>query len=467
MATKKKTEMAEVVKHGEQLIIPEKISYDVAIQLIQRKKQEEEEVVQLYEVVDGFVWDGALALSKAMAKMFGYANAEAIETMFGKTPPKMISVQTGPNPEDVVMVPWGRFTLPSVEGTITTGTTMKDGLIALQFQAEIKRKYSDIIHELANEARRLVSSESIYRGKAFSIRWRDDDGEKMPLPEPKFLDLSKVDESQLVFSEEVGRAIGTSIFTPIEHSAKCRELKIPLKRGALLSGKYGTGKTLTCYVTASKATRNNWTFLHCQRADELADMVKFAQRYQPCAIFVEDIDRAIHGERTTEMDDVLNIVDGIESKNTEIMVIMTTNHLENINPAMLRPGRLDAIINVLPPDAKAVERLVRLYGGALVPENADLTDVGLKLAGQIPAVIRECVERSKLAAIKLSGGGPLTLTGEALLDAASGMKNQLDLLAKGSEAVSLESKVSTVLGEAVTRGIQARFPSNATKEVAA
>lgn len=458
MATKKKTELAEVVRHGEQLIIPEAVSYPTAIELIQRKMREEDEVVQLSETVDGFVWDGALALTKAMKKIFGYANAEVTPGFFGPTPPKMIAVQTGPLDTDVEMVPWGTFSLPSVEGTIVTGTTVKDGIIMLSVVATVKRKYKEIIHELVNEARKIVAAESIYRGKAFSMRFKNDDGDAQ-MPSPKFLDLSKVREDSIVFSKDVESAIGTSLFTPIEQSAKCRELNIPLKRGVLLSGKYGTGKTLVTYVTAAKATRHGWTFLHCQRSEDLAQMVRFAKRYQPCAIFCEDIDRSTSGGRSVEMDDILNIVDGIESKNTEIMVILTTNHLENINPAMLRPGRLDAIINVLPPDAKAVEKLVRLYGGKLVPENADLTEVGTKLAGQIPAVIRECVERSKLAAIKLSNGGPLTLTGEALLDAALGMKNQLDLLAKGQEAVSPHRKIATIIGDSLVKGLDAEFPA--------
>lgn len=468
----KKVELAQVVKHGQQIIIPEAVSYDTAIELIQRKKREEEETVAIKETIDGFIWDGALALSRAMKDLFGYANAEVQQTFFGPRPPQMIAVQTGAGEGDVEMVPWGTFTLPGIEGTIQTGSAEKDGLMVCQFTATVKRKYSDLIKKLAKAARERVKSDSIYRGKAVSIRWyydsrgadmygnQHDEGDRIMLPEPKFLDLSRVNENAIVFSEEVKSAIETSLFTPIEHSERCRELGIPLKRGVLLSGKYGTGKTLVTYVTASKATRHGWTFLHCQRADELADMVKFAQRYQPCAIFCEDIDRSVHGERTAEMDDILNIVDGIESKNTEVLVILTTNHLENINPAMLRPGRLDAVINVLPPDAKAVEKLVRLYGGALVPENADLTSVGEKLAGNIPAVIRECVERSKLAAIKLTKPGEqMLLTGEALLDAATGMKNQLDLLNRSGETVAPHEKLAKVLGGAVVKHLDMEFPA--------
>lgn len=451
--------VAEVVRHGKQFIMPEGISLDTAIELLQRKKREEEEVVTVVEEIDAFVWDGALALTKAMAELFGYSHQEPTPGFFGPTPPAMVAVECGYN--KTVMVPWGNFSLPGIAGRITTGTTRKNGIVVCQVVAEVKRKHKETIHAIVDLARKLAKDESIYKGQAVGIRWKDENGDLIKMPQPKFLDLSKVKADEVVFAEDVGKAITTSLFTPLEHSDQCRKLGIPLKRGILLSGKYGTGKTLVTYVTAAKATQNKWTFLHCQRADELAEMVKFAHKYQPAVIFCEDIDRSMSGGRTTEIDDILNIVDGIESKNTEVMVILTTNHLENINPAMLRPGRLDAIINVLPPDAGAVERLIRLYGRGLVPANADLSEVGKKMAGNIPAVIRECVERSKLAAIKLCPEGQLVITTEALLDAAASMTNQMDLLNKAAEPVSQHQKMVKVMGESLVRSLDAEFPDKA------
>lgn len=449
--------VAEVVRHGKQFIMPEGISIDTAIELLQRKKREEEEAVQVVEVVDAFVWDGARALSKAMTEMFGYAHQEAKQGFFGATPPAMVAVEVAYGVTE--MVPWGEFSLPGIDGRIKTGYTVKNGMVVLQVSGTIRRKHKEVIHQLIELARDIVKTDSIYKGKAFNIRWKDEDGERIEMPEPKFLDLSKVKPEEVVFSKDVAAGVSTNLFTPIEKSDTCRKLGIPLKRGILLSGKYGVGKTLVTYVTADKCAKNGWTFLHCQRADELEQMVRFAQRYQPAVIFCEDIDRSMSGGRTTEIDDILNIVDGIESKNTEVMVILTTNHLENINPAMLRPGRLDAIINVLPPDAAAVERLIRLYGRGLVPENVDLTEVGKKLAGHIPAIIRECVERSKLAAIKLSNGGPLVITAEALLDAATTMAQQMDLLTKAANPISQHKKMVEVMGAKVLEALDTRYPN--------
>src|SRR5262249_9702485 len=112
-------------------------------------------------------------------------------------------------------------------------------------------------------------------------------------------------------------------------------------------------KTLTAYVTAKKSSSNNWTFIYLDRVAGLHEAFRFAKQYAPSVIFAEDIDRAVNGDdRTTDIDDVLNTIDGIESKGGEIITILTTNHVDQINRAMLRPGRLDAVISIQAPDAE-------------------------------------------------------------------------------------------------------------------
>lgn len=446
-----KTHVAEVVRHGEKLLIPPGMGIPEAIDILERQAKYEEEQIEIKEDINCFIWDGALAMSKAMKQKFGWASAEIIPGSFF-TPsqkPQMISVEISYN--ETVLVPWGRFTLPNIEGYVETGWNNKDGRVIFQFHAVVKRKHESAIRELIAIARDIASKESIYKGKAIRIRFNNDDGEALSWPIPKFLDISRVKENELIFSDEVQSAVSTSIFTVVEHTEKCRKHKIPLKRGVLLSGPYGTGKTLVAYVTAKKCVDNAWTYLYCERADELGEMVRFAKHYEPAVIFCEDIDREVAGERSVQMDEILNIVDGIESKNSELMIILTTNHIENINKAMLRPGRLDAVINVLPPDAKAVEKLIRLYGGFAIAPEEDLKEASEILKGQIPAVVRECVERSKLSAIRhcKDESTEMKITGGALLEASRTMKMQLDLLAKEKPNLTLNEKLGLTFRELI------------------
>lgn len=203
---------------------------------------------------------------------------------------------------------------------------------------------------------------------------------------------------------------------------------------------------------------NGITYLYVPRADELSHAIGFAKQNQSpaCVIFCEDIDRSLSGERTTEMDDILNVIDGIDTKSTNVIVVLTTNDLNAINPAMLRPGRLDAVIEVLPPDAKAVEKLLRLYGGAAIEPDTDLTKAGQSLAGEIPAVISEVVKRAKLAQLSLQDPGvPVTKLSEAALVAsADSMAKQLKLLkersaAKPRTASDVEDALAAVFAKAM------------------
>lgn len=444
--TKTLVEIAEIKRSGKSIIIPDEMTTETAITVLKRKLQEEEEYNDSLDFIEGFFLEIAAAFSTAMEREFGFSIAAPTPGLFGPTPPMRISIETAPGERRTVAI--GSFQLPTISGTVSVEPGMRRSRPGATIKANLKRKDEGKFKKLCDATREILERESVYRGKAIKFRIMNDKGERLRFPEPQFLDLAGVKGAELIFSKAVENAITTSVFTPIEKTALCRKAKIPLKRGVLLSGRYGTGKTLTTNVTAQKCVDNGWTFLYCERANELAEMVQIARHYQPCVIFCEDIDRVVSGDRSVSMDDILNTVDGIESKKCEIMVILTTNHVENINPAMLRPGRLDAIIEVTPPDAEAVEKLLRLYGRGLIPESTKLATVSRKLAGNIPAVIRECIERAKLSAIKLSDGNQVMLSQEAIEDAAEGMSNQLELLNRKAGKVSDAQRVGKIVGDA-------------------
>lgn len=160
------------------------------------------------------------------------------------------------------------------------------------------------------------------------------------------------------------------------------------------------------------------------------------------------------GDRDEKMDAILNTIDGVDTKGMELVVVLTTNHVDTIEPAMMRPGRLDAVISVTAPDAAAVTKLIRLYARGQLDPNTDLTRVGEKLEGQIPAVIREVVERSKLAAIhRMNADEDLTLQSADLEIAANQMLNHVRLMTpKPIDARSDREKAADTLGQYISGG---------------
>lgn len=427
-----KVQDVEIVRAGEQIIIPEGMSLQDAEKWIQKKAKEEEHPFNIYEVVDAFPLEGAYAFQQVLKEKYGFVPSAESRNWFDNTTPTFIGLDVAPG--KTVQLVWGPLTIPKVAGRIQPGIAWKDNRLQFVIRGDSRKKHQAEIAELARLTREYVKTKSIYRGQAIRVKFAESEEDFNPLDCPKFMDVSGVRADELIFPETLQRIVQTSLFTLIERTAECKELGIPLKRGILLEGTYGCGKTMTANVTAKKCVDNGWTFLYLDSVAQLPIAIEFARQYQPTVIFAEDIDRVMAGQnRDAMMDTVLNTIDGIGSKNSEIVVVLTTNDVAKINKAMLRPGRLDAVISVTPPDASAVVRLIGLYSRGLLDKDDNYDRVGALLAGNIPAVVREVVERSKLAAVsRRAPNEPFLLKAEDLETAAEGMLGHLSLM-KGTE----------------------------------
>ncbi len=455
---------AKVIKSGSTLIVPEHLTYAQAREILERQEKAEEELVQVNETVPVFPWEGALALRKAMEKRFGFSLTQPIETFFGPIYPSEITIQTGVGTSTKVV--WGRMSWPlakpktgwdgskKIEEYLQTMTDTKHGMMVFKVGGQIKRKWLKEFEILMQMTQQIARDESIYRGQAVRIAFTDDNEELIELPEPEFMDLSSAKLEDMVYTKELTELINTYIMTPLRHREVCAKAGIPFKRGVLAAGPYGTGKTLLAQAVGRVGNEHGITFLYIKNAKELPEAIRFAKQYAPAVVFAEDLDRATQGtgdveDRTDEVDEILNTLDGIDSKGAEIMVVLTTNHLADVNPAMLRPGRLDVVIEITPPDAEAVERLVRIYGRGLIAENAELSEVGRLLEGFTPAVIREAVERSKLAAIARTGQDSVVVTEDLVVSAHSMLQQQKLLAPKAASTVHPADQFIEAVAEAV------------------
>lgn len=452
----------DIERHGTKITLPsdpDQMPIRDAIVALKRKLKDDESELHAHEIIDAYPYDGAVALVRALKIKYGWANSVPTPGFFGPKPPQMLTIETGPRPEDKVQCPWGGFQLPNVEHPIHTAFDWQgDGQgPRLVIYGTVRKREHYIIKEIADLTRQLVKEHSIYRGRAIRLRCHDHDGTIDFDKAPKFLDTSGALPEELILPRNVEAQVRTNIWTLIERTQDCRDAKIPIKRGVLLSGPYGTGKTLTSRLTARVATENDWTFITIDRAAGLAQALEFAKRYQPCVIFAEDIDRATE-ERNEHANDLLNILDGVLSKDAEVLVVLTTNHVEKINRAMLRPGRLDAVINVTPPDAEAVGRLIHVYSRGRLVDGTSLDRIGKALEGQIPATIREVVERSKLGAFAAKRED---ISEDDLLLAAEAMGPHLNLLNHIEEKdVSSERKYGDALTAVVDERIADAIKNN-------
>src|SRR5215831_16170160 len=108
-----KVVVAKVERHGDKLIIPEKMKLQDAAQVIKRAMEAEEMVVQLNEEFNCFVFEGAYALKLALEELYGWVDIQPTPSFFGDNPPELVGVTINEQ-GDVVQVPWGRFLCPVI-----------------------------------------------------------------------------------------------------------------------------------------------------------------------------------------------------------------------------------------------------------------------------------------------------------------------------------------------------------------
>lgn len=423
---------------------PTPMSTRQAIDALERKAQDEETELNVFEIINAYPEDALVALNAAMRQKYGWASPTPEMSFFGPRPPTLLTIKTGTGEEDSVQVPFGKFTLPGVENPINVVRHNTSNGMVLVITGYVRKIEAGVVKELARLTRDILRTSSIYKGKAIRLS-SGDDGELLRGEAPEYIDVGYINRDELILNADELEQVKSALWTPIEHTEACIRIGIPLNRGVLLEGTYGTGKTMTANVTSKVCVENGWTYILLDDVRSLKEALLFAQRYQPAVIFAEDIDR-IADKRDQRGNDLLNTIDGILSKNAQVITVLTTNHVERLDRAMLRPGRLDAVISIKPPNAEAVQRLVRLYGRTTISPSADLAEVGNVLQGNIPATVREVVERSKLTAI---ANGRTAVAADDLLIAARGMEHHLMLLRDNPPAMSPEHQFGAMFAQLI------------------
>lgn len=447
-----------LVREGEKIVLPAQphpMATRDGVKVLQRIIAAEERIYDISEVIPVHFFDGLVAFGKALKQKYGYADTTdgTVNTFFGKmkVPPRLLNIRTGPHPRDVMQVPFGTFDIPGVEGSFETKYDTVKGMPVVRLVGQVKSNERDVILEIIELATKIAKTDSIYRGR--SIILESDTDENIELDEP--LDFFDPDTGFEVpiFNDDTQALIDTALLAPLRFTDRCRALKVPLKRGVLLAGPYGTGKTLAAKQVARVGNAAGWTFILVKQATSLQFALNFAKMYQPAIVFAEDMDR-IAGNRNEGANNLINEIDGVVGKTDEIMTVMTTNFPERIDKAFLRPGRLDTVVSIKPPEADAVMRLIRFYAGELLDPKVDLGPVAKELAGNIPATIREVVERSKLSMLVVGGK---TITTDDLTTAHTLMQTHLKLMEEAKEGEQTPPAIDTSIKNIMQDVIQKKF----------
>jgi len=200
----------------------------------------------------------------------------------------------------------------------------------------------------------------------------------------------------------------------------------PGKRCYLFTGGYGTGKTETAMRVGRVAVKEHkMSFFYLKDAKAFDQLLNLCKKYQPCIIFLEDVDEIAAGEdRNSDMNKILNTLDGVQTKGNNLTVIFTTNHPEKINSALRRPGRIDIMVKFENPTNETKEEIYKLYFDKIPGADVlDYKDLAKKTPDVQGAVVAEIAKR----AIKLAKKQK-TITDDLVESCIHSMKYQIELM---------------------------------------
>jgi hypothetical protein len=423
------TQEDDIVRQGSKLILPEGADYADIIRILHRKIEEDENMMAFKRQYKFRPFDGARAAMACFKEAFGLV----VHRSHGWSLPQLIDL-----PVDVgktEQVPWGDLEIPFLPGvTFVLGFYDDDEYGRLfEINAVGPRKWRSHVNGVFELIADELARNSLYRGKAF-------DGQE----KAEFIDTSVVDRTKVVYSDETMSQIEANVWSLLRYTDTFRSEGLPLKRAVLFEGPYGTGKTLASTITAQEAVANGWTFVYCRpNKDNIEDCLATARLYQPSVVFVEDVDIIAEGESDSKSSiaRMLDLFDGISSKNTEILMVLTTNHVEQIHKGMIRPGRLDSIIHIGALDAGGVQRLAyAVLPAAQIGEHVDWDKVGLAMDGFLPAFVKEAIDRAKrFALVRNKGEVRRPLTTQDFVNAGLSLRSQLELMEGAKEGRSPDS----------------------------
>jgi len=186
--------------------------------------------------------------------------------------------------------------------------------------------------------------------------------------------------------------IKESVELPLTHPEYYEEMGIKPPKGVILYGPPGTGKTLLAKAVANQTSA---TFLRVVGSELIQkylgdgpklvrELFRVADEHAPSIVFIDEIDAVgtkrydsnSGGEREIQrtMLELLNQLDGFDSRG-DTKVIMATNRIETLDPALIRPGRIDRKIEFPLPDEKTKRRIFNIHTGKMtLADDVDLED---------------------------------------------------------------------------------------------
>ena len=259
--------------------------------------------------------------------------------------------------------------------------------------------------EIAARLRDLAIEHNVYRGQVVSFG-RNMFGQHGSIL--RFHHREPLAADELILPAETFDDVRRQVVGVARHRDRLRAAGQHLKRGLLLYGPPGVGKTHTVRFLVGELTGTTIVQLSGDTLHAIKQACSIARTLQPAMIVVEDVDliaqqRDMYEGGAPLLFMLLNEMDGLD-EDADVVFLLTTNRADLLEDALAsRPGRVDQAVHIGLPDRDARLRLVELYRRGLELDDSRLDTVLDRTDGVTASFLKELLRRAAVVAADREG----------------------------------------------------------------
>jgi len=257
------------------------------------------------------------------------------------------------------------------------------------------KKHAKTSKKFQAELREFMCKHNYFKGEKLEF---------MPYSRIKFLSFPDLDWNSLILKKELKDEIALNLIFPLHNQKLCDKFNVPWRRGVLLAGVPGTGKTQLGRVLCNKLDGITVIWATCKSVQDVSrvrNLFEIARNFAPTLIVMEDLD--FYGqdrEFTTNpiVGELLNQLDG-NAPNVGVFVLATTNRPYLLDKALAdRPSRFDIKLVFGLPDVNERRAMINLFGKKknIKPSVDYIARMSDKLTG---AHIKEVINYAQLVSL--------------------------------------------------------------------
>lgn len=256
---------------------------------------------------------------------------------------------------------------------------------------------------------------SIYRSRVLALRFepagRDEFGDVEQPPQLRVLfapepQLSDID---LVMDDSVRQLLWRNVIDLHLRSDLLKAHGVPIRRGVLLHGPPGTGKSFACRYICAKLPHITRIVVAGSALQQVAAVFALARMLQPALVILEDVDLVFTARdinfQGSILGELLDQMDGLRP-HEDVGFVLTTNAIDRIEAAIKdRPGRISQSIHLGPPGTELRRRYLLHYLNPYDGAQVDLDVLVARSSGATQAFLKDWVHRAVQIATERLGQG--------------------------------------------------------------